>query len=158
MSPFMLEGALPQFPYLENKLPLTCSQTRVGRHPRTTDAKETSTAASPGNSPAFHLPLPEYLDSPWCHTKRMTWQTFDEAESPSLDLCKCCAAFSQGFLGSQSSPAATGTGMLLLGESWWLWMRRLLRNKMLFHTLPLSPPLTRCYLIAPDSSSARSRV
>lgn len=56
-------------------------------------------------------------------------------------------------LGCQSSSAAASTGMQLLGESRWLWMHRLLGSKMFFPTLPLPPPLTRHYLIAPDSIS-----
>lgn len=109
--------------------------------------------------------LPMGISEPFVLPYLVTWIVLDirsnrwldkRFESP-LDLCNCYAAFSQCFLLCQSSSSSASTSMQLLGKSWWLWMQRLLRQKILCHALPLLPPLMRCYLIAPDSISAQSR-
>lgn len=110
--------------------------------------------------------LPMGISRPFDLPCLVTWTVLDTRsnrwidkcfESP-LDLCRCYTASSLAvFPALPDLFGSASTSMQLLGKTWWLWMQRLLRHKILCHGLPLFLPLMGYYLIALDSISAQSR-
>lgn len=154
----MLEWALPHSMEpapSSHTLETNCPYTQPDKHPRIIDMKEMPTAASShGNFRPFILP---YLVT-WTVLDTRTNRWLDKRFESPLDPCKCYAASSLAvFPALPDLFGSASTRMQLQGKTWWLWMQRLLRHKILCHALPLFLPLTGCYLIAPDSISAQSR-